>query len=65
MQKVDSMIDGKIDLIVATPPCQGMSVANHKKNENDKFRNSLILESINIIKQNKPKIFLFGKISLK
>lgn len=26
------------DVIIATPPCQGMSVANHKKN-NEKSRN--------------------------
>jgi len=52
----------KIDLIIATPPFQGMSIANHKKNENDKFRNSLILESINIVKVNKPKIFLFENV---
>ena len=52
----------KIDLIIATPPCQGMSVANHKKNENDQFRNSLILESINTVKKYKPKIFLFENV---
>ncbi|MGZ9797584.1 DNA cytosine methyltransferase [Mycoplasma sp. 4013] len=39
-----------VDVIIATPPCQGMSVANHKKNNNDINRNSLIVESIKLIK---------------
>jgi DNA (cytosine-5)-methyltransferase 1 len=57
-----SLKNKKIDLIVATPPCQGMSVANHKKNDKDKLRNSLILESINIVKKFKPKIFVFENV---
>ena len=39
----------KVDVIIATPPCQGMSVANLKKNKNDIYRNSLIVETIEII----------------
>ena len=51
----------KIDLIVATPPCQGMSVANHKK----KFelpRNSLVIESIKIISELQPDFFIFENV---
>ena len=42
----------KIDLIMATPPCQGMSTVG-KKDKNDK-RNSLIKHAINIIKEVEP-----------
>jgi len=38
-----------VDVIVATPPCQGMSVANHKKHEDEIVRNSLVVEAITII----------------
>lgn len=51
-----------IDVIVATPPCQGMSVANHKKNENEIRRNSLVVEAINLINQIKPKFFIFENV---
>jgi DNA (cytosine-5)-methyltransferase 1 len=51
-----------LDLIVATPPCQGMSVANHKKN-NELVRNSLVVESIIIVKEALPKYFVFENVS--
>lgn len=51
-----------IDIIMATPPCQGMSVANHKKN-NELGRNSLVVESIKITKKFQPKFFLFENVS--
>ena len=40
-----------LDVLIATPPCQGMSVANHKKNDNEIKRNSLVVESIKIVKE--------------
>ena len=49
------------DVIVATPPCQGMSVANHKKNE-ELVRNSLVVESIKITKEVNPKFFIFENV---
>jgi len=49
--------DLKIDLIMATPPCQGMSLAG-KRDPLD-IRNQLITYSIDIIKKIKPKyVFL-------
>ena len=51
-----------IDVIIATPPCQGMSVANHKKAENEISRNSLVVEAINIINEVKPKFFIFENV---
>ena len=49
------------DVIVATPPCQGMSVANHKKNR-ELTRNSLVVESIKITKEVNPKFFIFENV---
>lgn len=31
-----------VDVVIATPPCQGMSIFNHKKNKEDLKRNSLV-----------------------
>ncbi len=56
-EKIDN-----VDVVIATPPCQGMSVANLKKN-NELNRNSLVIESIKIIKEIKPKIFVFENVS--
>lgn len=52
----------RIDVLIATPPCQGMSVANHKKSENEIVRNSLVVESIKIIKDVNPKFFVFENV---
>lgn len=51
-----------VDVVIATPPCQGISVINHKKNENDIQRNSLVIESIEIVERIKPKIFIFENV---
>ena len=50
-----------ITTIIATPPCQGMSVANHKKKEEQK-RNSLVVESLKLIKEIKPKTFVIENV---
>lgn len=50
-----------LDIIVATPPCQGMSVFNHKK-KNELNRNSLVVESIKFIKELKPKFFILENV---
>ncbi|MCQ2337185.1 MAG: DNA cytosine methyltransferase [Paludibacteraceae bacterium] len=50
-----------LDVLIATPPCQGMSVANHKKKDELK-RNSLVVESISIAKKIKPKFFIFENV---
>lgn len=51
----------EVDVVLATPPCQGMSVANHKK-KNELARNSLVIESIKIIDEIRPKIFIFENV---
>ena len=40
-----------------------MSVANHKKSENEIARNSLVVESIIILKNITPKFFIFENVS--
>jgi len=49
------------DVIIATPPCQGMSVANHKKGDELK-RNSLVVESIIMVQKILPKFFVFENV---
>lgn len=51
-----------LDILIATPPCQGMSVANHKKNDNEIKRNSLVVESIKIVSEINPKFFIFENV---
>lgn len=51
-----------IDVVFATPPCQGMSTANCKKNDNEQVRNSLVVEAIKIISDVHPKVFIFENV---
>lgn len=50
-----------LDVLIATPPCQGMSVANHKK-KNELPRNSLVIESIKLVNKFKPNFFIFENV---
>lgn len=51
----------EVDVVVATPPCQGMSTANYKKN-NEQKRNSLVVEAIKLINDIKPKVFIMENV---
>lgn len=51
----------EVDVLIATPPCQGISVANHKKN-NELGRNSLVIESLRLIKRVTPKYFVIENV---
>lgn len=53
----------RVDVVIATPPCQGMSVANHKKKDTEIIRNSLVVESIKLIKIIKPRFFIFENVA--
>lgn len=54
---IEKSIENEIDIVMATPPCQGMSIAG-KMDEYDE-RNQLISYAIDIIKELKPKyVFL-------
>lgn len=50
-----------VDVIIATPLCQGMSELNRKRNDELK-RNSLVIESIKVINEIKPKFFIFENV---
>ncbi|MEW6886602.1 DNA cytosine methyltransferase [Trueperella pyogenes] len=50
-----------VTTIMATPPCQGMSVANHKKGD-ELGRNSLVVRSIEMIKKVRPLSFVFENV---
>lgn len=49
-----------IDVVMATPPCQGMSTAG-KQSKYD-VRNELFLYAVKVIKALKPKYFLFENV---
>ncbi|NTU73927.1 DNA cytosine methyltransferase, partial [Candidatus Roizmanbacteria bacterium] len=51
----------EVDVLIATPPCQGISVANHKKN-NELKRNSLVVESLSLIHQIMPRYFILENV---
>ena len=50
----------KIDVIMATPPCQGMSTAG--KQEEFDTRNNLFLYAVEMIKVLKPDYFIFENV---
>lgn len=57
---IEESIKGNVDFIIATPPCQGMSLAGHK-DPND-ARNFLITYAIDIFKKLKPKYILIENV---
>ncbi|MDR1016328.1 MAG: DNA (cytosine-5-)-methyltransferase [Coriobacteriales bacterium] len=59
-KKQDGIKD--VDVLIATPPCQGMSVANHKKGD-ELNRNSLVVEAIRMISTIKPRFFVFENVA--
>ena len=63
IKRWEKLGNNNIDVIIATPPCQGMSVANHKKNKSDLKRNSLIVESVEIINDISPRFFVFENVA--
>ena len=50
--------ESEIDVIIFTAPCQGMSVANHKKNDGTIEKNSLVVEALEIVSKIRPKFFI-------
>lgn len=63
IEKWKNLGNDRVDVVIATPPCQGMSVANQKKNDKDIERNSLIRESVNLVKKINPRFFIFENVS--
>jgi DNA (cytosine-5)-methyltransferase 1 len=55
----------KIDFLIATPPCQGVSLAGKNKSMEQMttdHRNQLIMKAIEIIKLTKPKVILIENV---
>lgn len=63
IQRWERLGNDKVDVLIATPPCQGMSVANHKKTANEIVRNSLVVESIHLIQKINPRFFIFENVA--
>ena len=64
---LDKVKDTKIDLVIATPPCQGMSSVGKNRSYSKLIsqkddRNFLILESFKIIDSLQPKFILFENV---
>ena len=53
--------EGDLDVLIATPPCQGMSVCNHKKRD-EQARNSLVVNAAEMAKDVLPKVFIFENV---
>ena len=62
IERWNKLGNDRVDVVIATPPCQGISVINHKKNENDLARNSLVVQSVELIKQIRPRFFIFENV---
>ena len=60
-QLVDKKIFPHVPLIVGGPPCQGFSVVNKHKKENDE-RNELYKFYVHAVDQSKPDIFLMENV---
>jgi len=59
----NSQNGGPIDFLMATPPCQGMSLAGSgRRLEEGDPRNKLIIHAINAILEIKPKYFLIENV---
>lgn len=53
-------LQGKVDMLVGGPPCQGFSSAGKRK-END-FRNGLVEAYLNFVELIKPKVIFFENV---
>ena len=62
IEKWHKLGNDRVDCVIATPPCQGMSIMNQKKNAKDYDRNSLVVQSIKMIQRIKPRFFVFENV---
>lgn len=53
---------GEIELLVSTPPCQGFSVYNRKKDKEKDSRNDLIFQTIRVSNIISPQFILFENV---
>lgn len=65
-QGLNAILQGKtIDLIIGGPPCQAYSIAGRIRDKNgmrDDYRNFLFESYIRVVKQYKPKAFIFENV---
>jgi len=62
-EKIKEMFEGKIDVIIGGPPCQGFSSANKWQTEEEKKeKNMLFYEYMRFIEVLKPKVFLIENV---
>lgn len=59
---IDSCKEKGIDVIMATPPCQGMSTAGQQ--DSDDVRNKLICEVVEVVKKVKPRYVFIENVPL-
>ena len=59
---VKASIKAEVDVVMATPPCQGMSTAGQQRE--DDFRNTLICPVIDIVKLISPKYVFIENVPL-
>jgi DNA (cytosine-5)-methyltransferase 1 len=52
-----------VQLVIATPPCQGMSIANAKRSDKNDPRNSLIKRVVDVIKDIEPSHILIENVA--
>lgn len=62
IKRWEKLGNDRIDVVIATPPCQGISVINHKKTNQEINRNSLVVESVEMIRQIQPRFFVFENV---
>lgn len=58
----DIAISNQVDLIMATPPCQGMSTAGRQ--ELDDYRNTLFLPVVKLVKRINPRFVFIENVPL-
>jgi DNA (cytosine-5)-methyltransferase 1 len=61
IMKKNKIKPGEIDVVAGGPPCQGFSMANRKRIEQDE-RNLLFLEFVRAVKSFQPKCFLIENV---
>ncbi len=62
---IEKSKEKKVDMVIATPPCQGLSTAGSNKTESsllDDPRNFLILSALNIIDAIEPSYFIIENV---
>ena len=60
---IDSAIKSKVEMLIATPPCQGMSCAGRKDPKDP--RNFLVYYAVEAIKKIKPKFVIIENVPMQ